>query len=487
MEVRAYESPSAAKPRPFPKLAGALLGVATLLPGCIRFGEPEQLSADSSESTSRQEIKLDHSTLPVITPADIKSDQMPSSRSSIQEEESTPRILRGRGLDQKIAEVQVSEVEYRGYAFKNSPVDSTVDLTETYFQKHLTPSDPIVKRLAELLSSGAKSKEHAANHLLTWVRENITYAKDQKDYHQYPVETLYLGQGDGEDAAYLYTSMLQSIGIESLLVRLNDHIAVGVAGDFSGSHYHTRGKEFFFAEPAANSELTAKVGFKVGVAPTKYEDQDAKLYESEVDAIFQFNDAMKKRWEMQIPHQILNRYAAQTTQRCCAPLYDAEGHWAFVTEDDPTIRMIAEKITNGLSSNEDKAQALLDFVHEHVQYRRDPEHNLISDYWQFPVETISERLGDCEDSSYLYASLCRSLGIECCLITFEGHIAVGVAGKFAGCKVQKDGTTYYLAETTDDGALIGEYSDKESTTCYVLTRPKDSPDSPMTVAQNSSP
>jgi hypothetical protein len=88
----------------------------------------------------------------------------------------------------------------------------------------------------------------------------------------------------------------------------------------------------------------------------------------------------------------------------------------------------------------------------------------LDEYPRYPIETLVDGGGDCEDTSILMASILRSLGYGVILLIFEptadisGHVAVGVAGGEGvyGTYWEYKGRKYYYLETTGDGWLLGE-------------------------------
>jgi len=67
----------------------------------------------------------------------------------------------------------------------------------------------------------------------------------------------------------------------------------------------------------------------------------------------------------------------------------------FVQPDNPDILAVYAEIGPSL-------RECLDFVCRHVTYTSD-----LGEMWQFPSETLSRARGDCEDSTFLFASLAR--------------------------------------------------------------------------------
>jgi hypothetical protein len=99
---------------------------------------------------------------------------------------------------------------------------------------------------------------------------------------------------------------------------------------------------------------------------------------------------------------------------------------------------------------------IVSFV-QNLPYTVDSVTSPHDEYPRFPLETLIEGGGDCEDTAILTATLLKELGQDVMLIRLSGHMAVGVA-----CE-QCDGTyyaaadkRYYYIETTGAGWGIGE-------------------------------
>ncbi len=48
------------------------------------------------------------------------------------------------------------------------------------------------------------------------------------------------------------------------------------------------------------------------------------------------------------------------------------------------------------------------------------------EYWAYPMETIHHGMGDCEDTTFLYAALCSASGYTSAIALLEGHMVPGV-------------------------------------------------------------
>jgi len=129
---------------------------------------------------------------------------------------------------------------------------------------------------------------------------------------------------------------------------------------------------------------------------------------------------------------------------------------SFVTHTDKDIQDISKKITAHLSTNEQKAQQILDYVHTNVYDTNRASRN--DNHYKFPLETIVEKSGVCRDFATLDAAMTKSLGLDVILIDFPdvkidggkriSHLGVGIAGNFTGDYFTVDGKKYFYAETT---------------------------------------
>lgn len=96
-----------------------------------------------------------------------------------------------------------------------------------------------------------------------------------------------------------------------------------------------------------------------------------------------------------------------------------------------------------------------------IVYTSDLETTGHEDYWRFPVETMYDQTGDCEDSSILAAAVLRRLGHRVAMAYMPEHAAIGVEappgtpGNFATV----DGRRMYYCETTAAGFRVGQLPD----------------------------
>ena len=99
------------------------------------------------------------------------------------------------------------------------------------------------------------------------------------------------------------------------------------------------------------------------------------------------------------------------------------------------IKKVLEKKDNSSSNSYNfKNEDFIKFIVENIQefsYKNDIEIG-VNDYYKYPIETLFDKKGDCEDTSLLLSAILESQNIENVLILYEDHMAVGVK-----CEVNK--------------------------------------------------
>lgn len=138
---------------------------------------------------------------------------------------------------------------------------------------------------------------------------------------------------------------------------------------------------------------------------------------------------------------------------------------SFVTSDDEVIQIVADKLKDlaeGENYNDTvTVNFILRFVQTVITYKSDNETQGCIEYWSYPVETLVDKKGDCEDTSVLFASITDALEYDTVLLFYilgedYGHLAVGVHLKAdPGAYITYGDKRYYYCETTTPGYEIG--------------------------------
>jgi hypothetical protein len=139
---------------------------------------------------------------------------------------------------------------------------------------------------------------------------------------------------------------------------------------------------------------------------------------------------------------------------------------AYVTVSIPEIEALAAQLIKlGQAQNFDSYDQLcntLAFVQQGIRYTADlsPQTGQLIEYPKYPLETLVEKQGDCEDQAILAAALLTCMGYKVALLILPPHVALGIAGfeNKPGSRVihAPTGITYLYAETTTPNWLPGE-------------------------------
>jgi hypothetical protein len=128
--------------------------------------------------------------------------------------------------------------------------------------------------------------------------------------------------------------------------------------------------------------------------------------------------------------------------------------------DDEYINTIIKKF-NFIASEEglteaEKINLVISFI-QSLPYIPDEVTTPFDEYPRYPLETLVDNGGDCEDTSILAASLLKAMKFDVILIAPLNHMAVGVKVDALGSYWIHDYEIYFYLETTSGGWEIGEY------------------------------
>jgi len=179
------------------------------------------------------------------------------------------------------------ELDYSIYSsFKNTYHESGGGSAEEKYSQYPTPNEDYIIQIAEdlkqkAIENGFTSNLEIAEFIYAFVGD-IQYVLDIEgsgvsDYRKYPIEMLWEAQGDCEDAAILYVSLIEAIDYEALLMRglvkqsdeedWRGHAwaAVNIPGeDNLGKYWNGPGdksnKKFYFVETTTNYDGTSSIG-----------------------------------------------------------------------------------------------------------------------------------------------------------------------------------------------------------------------------------
>lgn len=136
------------------------------------------------------------------------------------------------------------------------------------------------------------------------------------------------------------------------------------------------------------------------------------------------------------------------------------GYSYYVTQeaDDEYMKALANVFVNTAKdegySEWDVINLAVSFV-QGLEYVSDKIGTGYDEYPKFPLETLYDKGGDCEDTSILLASLLRELGYGTVLVMTDDHMGVGIKTD-EQANFQYLGMNFYYIETTYPGWDIGE-------------------------------
>jgi hypothetical protein len=173
-------------------------------------------------------------------------------------------------------------------------------------------------------------------------------------------------------------------------------------------------------------------------------------------------------WEGKIPLSLYEYYQK-------IPRPPTNNYSVYVTHplDDPYIDLLVEKIKEAAKQEGYTEYQTIEFAVAFVQslpYTVDSVTSPYDEYPRYPIETLVDNGGDCEDTSILLASIIDKLGYGVVLIMLPDHCAVGVKGSenIYGTFWEYEGSKYYYLETTGEGWGIGELPEQyENTVAYL--------------------
>ena len=140
-------------------------------------------------------------------------------------------------------------------------------------------------------------------------------------------------------------------------------------------------------------------------------------------------------------------------------------YYVMDQSDDEYLAGLADKFKEAAEkekySDLDMVNNIIFFV-QSLEYLDDKIGTGYDEYPKFPLETLADQGGDCEDSAILLASLLRELGYGTVLVQFPSHMGVGIKGEdtMPGSYFEVDGSKYFYVETTSAGWEIGEIPDQ---------------------------
>jgi len=182
------------------------------------------------------------------------------------------------------------------------------------------------------------------------------------------------------------------------------------------------------------------------------------------------HDGEAYAWDALLPYSLYQKYRGQLR----TPFIDNYDYPSYVLDplDDPTLADLADVLWNLVDGDADRfVEMTLSFVQGSIEYRTDPPDK---EWPLYPMETLVDGAGDCEDTAILLVSLLRAEGVGSALAAVDtdddstpDHVLVLVpvsaeraaelrCGSGATLTVLAlEGTLYAVAETAVGSGELG--------------------------------
>ena len=165
-------------------------------------------------------------------------------------------------------------------------------------------------------------------------------------------------------------------------------------------------------------------------------------------------DGVERSVTITVPEQLYDYYSEKERYQTT----DYRGYLLHPLDDQYVEALVYEfnliQVDEGLTE-ENKTDLVISFI-QSMEYVLDADSKGLTEYPRFPVETLVDGGGDCEDTGILMASLLEAMGYNVSLILLPDHLAVGVEVNATGTHWVYDNVTYYYLETTAPGWEEGE-------------------------------
>lgn len=171
---------------------------------------------------------------------------------------------------------------------------------------------------------------------------------------------------------------------------------------------------------------------------------------------------------LDIPQDLYDYYKNQTHPVNVTP--EMFSSYAIKDKDRQYIHTLVNRLKDASDSKSYSGRNdyhnVVAFV-QSVEYINDldPVTKQLTEYPKYPIETLADGKGDCEDTAILTAALLKEMGYDVAIVLPTGHAAVAVAcDNCNGYYYPLNGKRYYYLETTGSGYSLGTMDKKYQTT-----------------------
>lgn len=125
--------------------------------------------------------------------------------------------------------------------------------------------------------------------------------------------------------------------------------------------------------------------------------------------------------------------------------------------DRPVMQALANEFSRNAATDLERINLALTFV-QSLPYAHDSDSKDEDEYVRYPIETLVDGCGDCEDKVALLTALLYEMDVDFVLLVLPEHMALGVHcdGVEAERFLWFRGKRYYYMETTMEGWRLGQ-------------------------------
>ena len=155
-----------------------------------------------------------------------------------------------------------------------------------------------------------------------------------------------------------------------------------------------------------------------------------------------------------IPEHLYDYYSDRTR----VPTADYSVYVTHPLDDEYISTIIGEFNDIATAEGYDEVQQVelvVAFV-QSLPYTSDDVTTGFDEYARYPLETLVDGGGDCEDTSILTSAILDGMGYGAVLVNLPEHVGVGVDVDHYGTYWLYEDVKYYYVETTGEGWEIGE-------------------------------
>lgn len=206
--------------------------------------------------------------------------------------------------------------------------------------------------------------------------------------------------------------------------------------------------------------VTASTIESVSLVPLSLSEANLPTAKISNTYFWKFNDILWS-WELRVPETLYEYFNS-------LPRKTAKDYSVYLQNpiDNECLNKMAGELRRVASLKGFNEKTTVEFAASFVQsiaYSADEQTTGFTDYPRYPLQTLADKTGDCEDSSILLAALLRSMGYNAALVYFNDsareipHYGVGIAGVEGayGTNWEYEGLEYFYIETTEPWWRIG--------------------------------